>query len=187
MIASVKEERERREGGGGSTPLPSVCEREELMWDEHIRLFIRPVYFQPSGFMVIGKALPSCSFPEGVNISPSPSFLPLCLFFSNSIFSPKHHSPLPRTGKECWKAFERNKTHTHTHTHTAKVWGYRTQCQQWSRKNSCSGRLPLPCPSYRSYPSLLCLAHRCIFISLRSRLLWGSRDRLWPFYGADVC
>lgn len=76
-------------GGEGSPPFPSVCEREELMWDEHIRLFIQPVYFQPSGFMVIGKALPSRSFPEGVNISPSPSFLPLCLFFSNSIFSQK--------------------------------------------------------------------------------------------------
>lgn len=61
--------------------------------------------------MVIGKALPSRSFPEGVNISPSPSFLPLCLFFSNSIFSPKHHYP-PRTGKECCKAFGRNKTCT---------------------------------------------------------------------------
>lgn len=68
-------------GGGGHLHSPLVREREELMWDEHIRLFIRPVYFQPSGFMVIGKALPSRSFPEGVNISPSPSFLPLCLFF----------------------------------------------------------------------------------------------------------
>ena len=126
------------------------------MWDEHIRLFIRPVYFQPSGFMVIGKALPSRSFPEGVNISPSPSFLPLCLFFSNSIFSPKHHSPLPRTGKECWKAFERNKTHTHTHTHT-----HRQKCEVTERSASSDpGKTPAQDVSH--FPALLiAVIHRC--------------------------
>lgn len=91
------------------------------MWDEHIRLFIRPVYFQPSGFMVIGKALPSRSFPEGVNISPSPSFLPLCLFFSNSIFSPKHHSPLSTHRQGMLEGiWEKQNTHTHTHTYIDK-------------------------------------------------------------------
>lgn len=99
MMASGKKRKEGKEGTV-SPPYSSVCEREELMWDEHIGLFILLIYFQPSGFMVIGKALPTRSFPEGVNISPSPSFLPLCSFFfsflcvlfSNSIFSPKHHS-----------------------------------------------------------------------------------------------
>lgn len=81
MMASVKEERETKRGGWGrkGAGVAFIREREELVWDEHIRLFIRLIYFQPSGFMVIGKALPARSFPEGVDISPSPSFLPLFL------------------------------------------------------------------------------------------------------------
>lgn len=67
--------------------------------------------------------MPPRSFPEGVNISPSPSVLSLGLFFCNSVFSLKQHSALCRS-EGCWKAPERIRRREHsrlTHTCTAKA------------------------------------------------------------------
>lgn len=159
MMASVKEEREGRDGGrsvcvyvGGSPPFPSICEREDLMWDEHIRLFIRPIYFQPSGFMVIGKALPSLPPSQKESI-----FLPLLHFSVSASFSLIQYflqnTSLPfMHGQGMLEGIWGETKHSDTmHTQT-EVWGYRTRCQQWSRKNSRSGCLS---PPYHSYPSLL--------------------------------
>lgn len=127
------------------------------MWDEHIRLFIRPVYFQPSGFMVIGKALPSRSFPEGVNISPSPSFLRLCLFFSNSIFSPKHHSPLSMHRQGMLEGI--GEKHN-TSKDTELVHAHRQKCELPERSvNSDPGKTPTQDVSH--FLHIITVIHRC--------------------------
>lgn len=145
-------------GRGGGGHLHSSAEREELMWDEHIRLFIRPIYFQPSGFMVIGKALPSRSFPEGVNISPSPSFLPLCLFFSNSIFSPKHHS-LPSVHRQGMLEGTRKET---KHERKARSSAH-TQTRMRERG---ANRDPVKTRDISHFLCLITLIHHCLLVLL---------------------
>lgn len=150
----------------------------------NVGLFILLIYFQPSGFMVIGKALPTRSFPEGVNISPSPSFLPLCSFFfsflcvlfSNSIFSPKHHSAF--LGR--WNAVSLREPKKKKKNVEHKV-----QHQHQSFKNFTQD-MSVPCSFF-----LVSHFHPCsglysdASLSLPcSQLLWASGGQLWPIYNS---
>lgn len=194
MMASVKEEREGRDGGrsvcvcvcGGVTSIPLHLwkRRPHVGWTHS---FIHSAHLFPAQWVYgywKGVAV-SPSFPEGVNISPSPSFLCLCLFFSNSIFSPKHQSPLHARARNAGRHLRRNKTLRHN-AHTDR--SVRLQ-------NSVPTVIPEKLPLGMSFSTLSQLsiaaprrhAYQCIFICLCSRLLWGSRDRLRPFYDADVC
>lgn len=104
----VKEERGEKEKKGeevgvASTPARvSVSEREKSRWmwwwDEELHLFLR--LFSAQWLYGYWKALPSRSFPEGVNISLSPPpslflllspspFSDFLFFLSNSIFFSK--------------------------------------------------------------------------------------------------
>lgn len=161
MIASGKEEREKEvEQGRMSPPYPSVYEREEFVWDEHIRLYILLIYFQHSGFMVIGKALPSRSFPD------------------ESIFLPLLHFFLLCSGNVGRKAFERNNTKRK-----------KSEVMDCNANTNCIktslGRVSLlfflilshfhRCSALRTDASL---SLPC------SQLLWSSRDQLWPIYNS---
>lgn len=110
LMDPEKEKRKDREVGRGvetCTKGTSRCGTDTLV-SSLGRLFSAPWVY---GYW---KASPPPSFPEGVNISPSPSVLSLSLFFCHSVFS--LHQRLNAGGL---RRDHSQLTHTHTHSLTA--------------------------------------------------------------------
>lgn len=111
------------------------------MWDEHIRLFIRPRLFSAQWVYGYWKGVAVSLLPRRSQyfslsfISPSLPLFSLIQYFLQN-------TALRREGKAGRHVREtKKKKHKQRHAHADKKKNVRQHCQEGSRKNSCSGHL----------------------------------------------